>query len=97
MMTTLHQVTCVTRCGNNDPQQCITHIGGLNPKGRTWRLSVAEAIGKILDGSCIFFVMIGERKLNLVVGVNRLGMRYIRTEVDDGDPTMLLLLPTCML
>jgi hypothetical protein len=95
-MVNTFEVTCITRNEQAHPQEQITHIGGINLRGRGWRLTRAEAIDGITSGRWSFYVSVrsGER-VNLVVGVNQRGAKYLKTELDNGDPTTLLALPQC--
>lgn len=95
-MANTFEVTCITRNEAAHPQEQITHIGGINGRGRGWRLTRAEAIDGITSGRWSFYVSVrsGERA-NLVVGVNKMGAKYLKTELDNGDPITLLSLPPC--
>jgi hypothetical protein len=89
------EVTCVTKNEQAQPTERVTHIGGINGRGRGWRLTRAEAIEGIISGRWQFFVRVGEAKTTLVVGMSAMGARYLKTELDDGDPRTLLQLPEC--
>ena len=94
-MSTWHEITCVTRTSHADPALQITHVGGPNPKGRGWRLTLDEAIEGMLSGRWAFFVMKGPQRLNLIVAVSHQGYRYIKSENDNSVPETLLKLPDC--
>ena len=94
-MATHFEVTCVTKNEQASPSERVTHIGGVNGRGRGWRLTRAEAIDGIISGRWTFSVTVGDTRTALVVGVNQLGTKYLKTELDNGDPRMLLELPCC--
>jgi hypothetical protein len=94
-MATQFEVTCVTKNEQASPSERVTHIGGINGRGRGWRLTRAEAIEGIMGGRWTFFVTAGDTRTTLVVGVNQRGTKYLRTELDSDDPHMLLELPDC--
>jgi hypothetical protein len=94
-MANYFEITCVTRNHRAHPQEQITHVGGINGRGRGWRLTKAEVIDGITSGRWSFFVTVGGEKAPLVVSVSEVGSKYIKTVLDNGDPRTLLLLPEC--
>lgn len=97
-MVAWHEITCVTLNPNqSDPQQRITHIGGHDAKGRLWRLTLDEAIQGIHAGKWSFCIINGSKRIAINVAVGKKGFRFLKSETDDGDPTMLLSLPECKL
>jgi hypothetical protein len=94
-MANTFEVTCVTRNQQAPPSEQITHIGGTNLRGRGWRLTRAETIEGIIGGRWSFFVTVRGKRATLVVAVNQVGVRYLKTDLDNGDPTTLLELPEC--
>jgi hypothetical protein len=89
------EITCVTRNLQAHPQEQITHVGGVNMRGRGWRLTRAEVIDGITSGRWSFFVTVGGERAPIIVGVNHSGSKYIRSVLDNGDPRTLLSLPEC--
>jgi hypothetical protein len=92
-MACSYEVTCVTRSSQRGPD--VTHLGGQNPLGRSWRVSLKEAIDGIITGKWSFFVTVGGVKRNLVVAVSSMGSKYLKTDIDPNRPEILLSLPEC--
>ncbi len=89
------QILTSTKDHRLDPYRTITHIGGLNPDGSPWSLSVAEAIHGIRSRQWEFYVLdpAGERTW-VHVTVARDGHEYLKTLDDPGVPRRLLALPS---
>ena len=94
-MSTWHQITCITRVNHAEPALQITHVGGPNPKGRGWRLTLAEALEGMVSGRWSFFVIKDAQRIKLMVGVSQNGYRYIKSENENSVPHTLLELPDC--
>lgn len=94
-MASSFEVTCITRNQQAHPQEQITHVGGVNMRGRGWRLTRAEVIDGITSGRWSFYVTVRGERAYVLVGVNQMGAKYLKTTIDDGDPATLLALPEC--
>ena len=100
MPTSTHTITAQVRCINKtqrqSPYERIAAIGGLNSDGTRWKLSTAEAIAGIEDGSYRFYVErpTGDR-VWVVVAVASSGRKYLKTQADGDAPNNLLSLPEC--
>lgn len=90
-----HQILCVTKSDRMNPHERITHIGGKNSDGRSWRLTQTEAIQGIESGKWEFYVHRGGRTVDVVVAKSQYGHKYIKTEADGIQPDNLLSLPEC--
>lgn len=94
-MATPVQVSCIVKDDRYSAYERIQYIGGSNPDGTRWKLSVGQAIADIEAGKYAFYV---ERprgdRVRVVVAV-RNGKKYLRTEADGDEPNNLLSLPTC--
>ena len=77
------------------PHERIRYIGGFYANGSSWKFSQEEAIQKMEEGSCRFFVSIDTRFLNVIVATSRAGCKYLKTETDGEFPTQLLYLYAC--
>lgn len=94
-MANIFEITCITKNHRAHPQDQVTHVGGINLRGRGWRLTRAEVIDGITSGRWSFYVTVNGERAPIVVGVNQIGSRYLTTPLDDGDPRTLLSLPEC--
>lgn len=89
------QISCINKTPRYDPWDRIDNIGGRNPNGSRWKMSVSRAISGIDTGQWSFFVSVGGRAVDVVVARSRYGNRYLRTVADGDQPNNLLALPEC--
>ena len=89
------QIRCVNKADCGMPHERIRSIGGFYANGSAWQFSQEEAIQKIEEGSCRFFVSIDARFLDVIVATGRAGCKYLKTETDGELPTHLLYLYAC--
>ena len=94
-MASRHQITCIKKMELYNPNERITHIGGLNPNNKKWQLTQEEAIKGIEDGKWEFYVRAGGHTVEVIVAVSRFGNKYLKTESDGDSPDNLLSLPQC--
>ena len=94
-MTTAHEVTCVSISNREDPYLRVTHLGGQDPRGRLWRLTLNQAIEGILEGRWQFFVNVDGQRQSLTIDYSPTGYRYLRAESDPDEPVTLLTLNEC--
>ena len=89
------QVGCINKIDRDNPWERITHIGGTNANGTTWKITQKRAIEGIEDGTWQFYVNVGGESVWVVVAVSQHGNKYIKTEPDGEDQNNLLSLPEC--
>lgn len=92
---TSHEVTCITLNGRPNIQERITHVGGQDPRGRLWRLTVGEAIQGIMEGKWEFFVNVDGTRQMLKIAYSQNGYRFLKAQGDAEEPTTLLGLSEC--
>lgn len=95
-MASKHEVKCINKSDRMNPHERITHIGGQNPDGTSWKVSQEEAISGIETGKWDFFVNRGGRVADVVVAKSRYGHKYIKTIADGESPDNLLSLYECV-
>ncbi|MBL8869222.1 MAG: DUF3892 domain-containing protein [Planctomycetaceae bacterium] len=88
------QIQCINKSDRHNPHERITHVGGVNPNGTRWKLSQAEAITHIENGTYQFYVSVGGQSVWVVVAI-RNGFKYLKTQPDGDQPNNLLSLPEC--
>lgn len=90
-----YQILSVVKADRYNPHERILSIGGQGRYGSRWVISQQEAIEAIDSGKLEFFITIHGRKQRVVIAVSENGHRYLKTEVDGVQPTLLLTLPDC--
>jgi len=95
-MADRHQILCVKKSDRQNPHERITHIGGINGNGNSWRLTQDEAIIGIENGKWEFYVSSGGNIANVIVSTSRFGNKYLKTINDGEQPNNLLTLPECI-
>ncbi|MEX2440393.1 MAG: DUF3892 domain-containing protein [Actinomycetota bacterium] len=90
------RIECINKDDRKNPYERILRIGGTNPDGGAWRLSLADAVAGVEAGRYDFYV---ERPLgdpvNVLVIDRGLGNKYLKTTADGDSPNNLLSLPEC--
>ena len=94
-MPTERLILCAHKKDSQIPHERISHIGGVDPDGRHWKLTVPEAIESIQKRDRSFMVLTQGNVFPVVVAVSAAGERYLRAESDGEQPDSLLKLPEC--
>jgi hypothetical protein len=81
-------------CINKDPRQ-DQRVGGPNPTGGRWIVSLSEAVAGVESGKWQFYVRRGGHIVDVVVATSAHGHKYLRTVADRDTPDNLLSLPEC--
>jgi Protein of unknown function (DUF3892) len=89
------RIRCTTKIDRRSAHERIERVGGVNPDGRRWELSEAEAIQGIKDYQWAFYVHQGAGPRVDVIVATRLGSEYLTTKADGEQPDNLLALPEC--
>jgi hypothetical protein len=94
-MATRVQIDCVNKNPRDDPYHAIKSVGGPNPDGTRWKLSLADAIAGDERGEWKFYVHQGTHTVDVVVAVSPHGHKYLKTVADRDKPDNLLSLKEC--
>ncbi|MGH1419582.1 MAG: DUF3892 domain-containing protein [Hyphomicrobiaceae bacterium] len=87
-----YNILFVHKVDRFDPHQRITHVGGLIGNS-SWEKTQEQAIREIELGISEFYVIVGWRKVRVIIGISPYGNKYIRTEADALNCNNLLSLP----
>lgn len=93
-MATDVEIKCINKTNRPDPHERIKNIGGINPDGKRWLLTVSKAIDGIEKGKWTFYVIGGGKKVRVIIATHS-GRKYLKTEADGFHPNNLLALPEC--
>jgi uncharacterized protein DUF3892 len=88
------RITCINKKSRYRPHERIRKIGGTNPDGTRWWLTLDEAIAGIEAGRYDFYVTAEGRTVNVIIDEHE-GDKYLKTEADGHSPDNLLALPEC--
>lgn len=88
------EIKCINKTDRYNAHERIQNIGGPNPDGGRWVMSVSRAIAKIEDGTYAFYVSRGGASVDVIVATNN-GTKYLKTKNDGLQPDNLLSLPEC--
>lgn len=89
------EIMCINKSDRYDPWHRIDALGGLNPDGTRWRLTLAHAVSGVEAGKYPFFVRHRGSSVPVVVATSRFGHKYLKTEADGEATNNLLSLPEC--
>lgn len=94
-MATDVQIKCVNKDNRNDPTDSIDYVGGVNADGTRWKLSLADAVKGVENGTWRFYTHVNGKSVWVVVAVSAAGNKYLKTEADGKEENNLLSLPEC--
>lgn len=94
-MARLIQIMCINKIPRLDPNESITHVGGVNSDGTRWRLSLQDVISYIELGRYEFYVHVDGKAARVIVATSSAGNKYLKTEPDSTTRNNLLSLPEC--
>ena len=94
MMADNVEIKCIRKTNRTDPHERIHGVGGVNPNGARWYLTLDGAIAGIEAGKWKFWTAGGGKSVWVVIATHN-GHKYLKTEADGIQPNNLLSLPEC--
>jgi len=88
------EIKCVNKTDRTNPHERIHSVGGVNPDGTHWSLSLDKAIAGIEGNQWAFWTRGGGRTAEVIIATH-LGHKYLKTTADGVHPDNLLALPEC--
>lgn len=89
------QIRCINKQPRINPHERISAVGGVNPDGNRWKLTLNQAIAGIESGQYSFYVQVGREYSDVYVAVSGSGHKYLKTRADNTTVDNLLSLPEC--
>ena len=89
------EIRCINKSNRTNHYERILSIGGVNPDGKRWKMSEADAIVGIKNGTYTFNVNRGGSSVNVIIAKSQYGHEYLKTVADGEQPNNLLSLPEC--
>lgn len=94
-MASSHEIMCIKKTNRSNAHERIRAVGGKNPDGTRWELTLEEAIKGIEDGKWSFYVRKNGHTVEVMISKSSLGNKYLKTKNDGDQPDNLLSLPEC--
>ncbi len=86
-------IECIIKSIRSTPYDRALAIAGTED-GTGWKMTESEAIAAIESGQYSFFILNEEAEVTVTVA-GRDGQKYLKTELDEDIPKLLLSLPEC--
>ena len=89
------QIRCINKTDRMNPHERIRNVGGVNPNGQGWKLTLDEAIAGIKKRKYKFWVSVAGKSVDVIIARSAAGHEYLKTVADGEQPNNLLSLSEC--
>lgn len=89
------RIQCINKTDRMNPHERIQNIGGVNPDGTRWKMSLDRAIEGIKEGKWRFWVSVDNKSVWVDIATSAYRNEYLKTDADREQPNNLLSLPEC--
>lgn len=89
------QIQCINKSDRQSAHERIKNVGGVNPGGERWGLTLDQAIAGIKADKWRFWTVAGGKSVWVMIARSAAGNEYLKTENDGEQPNNLLSLPEC--
>lgn len=90
-----YKIQCIKKSDRSNPHDRITHIGFKDLDNSLVIITHAEAIERMENGICQFYIDKDGISIDVFVTTTRFWHKYIKTARDGDQPNNLLDLPDC--
>lgn len=89
----MNRITHIRKPNTNSTVDHITDVKGVTDDGRNFEITVPKVIEYLKTGQYVFYVQVGQRRINVTYQKSASGREYIKTEPDSTTRDNLLSLP----
>ena len=89
------RIRCIVKTDRTGAHERIGAVCGLTPDGSHWTLTHEDAVSRVENGNCRFYIERPRDQRYDVIVADVWCHRYLKTVADRDQPDQLLFLPAC--
>ena len=90
------RIRCIVKTDRTGAHERIGAVCGLTPDGSHWTLTHEDAVSRVENGNCRFYIeRPRDQRYDVIVAMDVCSHRYLKTVADRDQPDQLLFLPAC--